>query len=362
MGKLAKNTKDAEKAASGALAAFDQINILQQEKPDTESTGGGGGGGGTMQMQEIPVPENFLVDLKQKILDWIKMVWDRVTQGAYDTLDGIKRVFGALAEWFVNNVWNPLVAWATPIWNRIKEIAAAAWDDLTKLWGRLKDVFLERVWGPLKTIAQAAWSDIQRLATIAWNVVKAVWNVASSWFKTTVIDPLKNGFKVALDWIKDKFTNIFDAVKNTVKNVINGIIGFINAMIRGVTSGINAIVRAVNSLSFKVPNNKMFGEYAGTSLGFNLSQVSTPQIPYLAKGGVIPPNSEFLAVLGDNKSQKEILAPEGLIRQIIQEEMGSMGNQEITINFAGTLGSLVREMKPYIDKEYQRIGKSLIKA
>jgi hypothetical protein len=42
--------------------------------------------------------------------------------------------------------------------------------------------------------------------------------------------------------------------------------------------------------------------------------------------------------------------------------MGSMGNQEITINFAGTLGSLVREMKPYIDKEYQRIGKSLIKA
>jgi len=34
--------------------------------------------------------------------------------------------------------------------------------------------------------------------------------------------------------------------------------------------------------------------------------------------------------------------------------------QEITINFAGSLGALVRELKPYIDKANIRTGKSLI--
>ena len=46
-----------------------------------------------------------------------------------------------------------------------------------------------------------------------------------------------------------------------------------------------------------------------------------PQIPYLAKGAVIPPNKEFLAVLGDQKHGTNIEAPEGLIRSIFQEEM-----------------------------------------
>ena len=48
-----------------------------------------------------------------------------------------------------------------------------------------------------------------------------------------------------------------------------------------------------------------------------------------------------------------------MIRQIIQEEVGRV-SADVTINFGGSLASLVRELKPYIDKENVRIGGSLI--
>ena len=44
-------------------------------------------------------------------------------------------------------------------------------------------------------------------------------------------------------------------------------------------------------------------------------------MPYLASGAVIPPRSEFMAVLGDQTSGNNIEAPEGLIRKIFREEI-----------------------------------------
>ena len=43
----------------------------------------------------------------------------------------------------------------------------------------------------------------------------------------------------------------------------------------------------------------------------------TPDVPHLARGAVIPPNQEFLAVLGDQKSGTNIEAPLGVIQQAV---------------------------------------------
>lgn len=52
------------------------------------------------------------------------------------------------------------------------------------------------------------------------------------------------------------------------------------------------------------------------------------RLPYLASGAVIPPRSEFLAVLGDQKHGNNIETPESLLRKIVREETGtrSAGN------------------------------------
>lgn len=45
--------------------------------------------------------------------------------------------------------------------------------------------------------------------------------------------------------------------------------------------------------------------------------------PSNRQGAVIPPNKEFMAVLGDQKSGNNIEAPESLIRRIVREESGN---------------------------------------
>ena len=87
--------------------------------------------------------------------------------------------------------------------------------------------------------------------------------------------------------------------------------------------------------------------------------VTAPQIPRLAAGAVIPPNAQFLAVLGDQRSGRNLEAPEGLIRQIIREEIGVI-ETNVRVQFEGSLGALVRELKPRIDAENMRIGRSLV--
>ena len=83
---------------------------------------------------------------------------------------------------------------------------------------------------------------------------------------------------------------------------------------------------------------------------------------FLANGAVIPPNQEFLAVLGDQKSGRNLEAPEGLIRQIMREELaGLMGGSEVNVNieFSGSLAQLARVLHPAITKEQKRIGGTL---
>jgi hypothetical protein len=80
-------------------------------------------------------------------------------------------------------------------------------------------------------------------------------------------------------------------------------------------------------------------------------------MPQMATGGVIPPNAQFAAILGDQRSGRNLEAPEALIRQIVREESGG---QNVHISFEGTLGELVRQLKPVIDQEDRRIGRSLI--
>jgi hypothetical protein len=160
---------------------------------------------------------------------------------------------------------------------------------------------------------------------------------------------IKDSFFKSLDSISEKFKSIFDSIQNFVKGSINNIIGFINSMITSVVGGLNGIIGGLNTVGKVVP-------------GFSaIATVTAPQIPRLATGAVIPPNAQFAAILGDQKAGMNLEGPESMFRRIVREESGNNGGQEITIKFEGTLGALVRELRPYIVKENSRVGVSLVK-
>jgi len=178
-------------------------------------------------------------------------------------------------------------------------------------------------------------------------VLKMLWVIIVWWFDNNVMKPIQRGAEKGLKAIVEGFANSFGRIPDIVKSALNRVIDFMNSMISRVTSGLNRMIGLANSVGSIVPGFQAMG------------QLSAPQIPRLASGAVIPPNAEFLAVLGDQKSGRNIEAPEGLIRQIINEEIGNI-EAKISVTFEGTMAALVRELNPKLKAENVRIGKSLI--
>ncbi len=118
---------------------------------------------------------------------------------------------------------------------------------------------------------------------------------------------------------------------SVIKSPVNLIISFMNAMLRGFQRMQNGFASAMNHMNIQLP--KWLQKFTGwSSVGFNIGISWSPNyIPYLAKGAVIPPNKEFMAVLGDQKNGNNIEAPESLIRQIVREESGGGQKQRIEI-------------------------------
>lgn len=84
--------------------------------------------------------------------------------------------------------------------------------------------------------------------------------------------------KTAWTSFKEFMSSLWSGIVNGAKSAVNGVISVINGMIRAVTNGINALFRLL-SFNVSLPGGK--------SIGLSLPQVTAPQIPYLAKGGVL---------------------------------------------------------------------------
>lgn len=142
--------------------------------------------------------------------------------------------------------------------------------------------------------------------------------------------------------------NLANGISNATSGItrtLNNVVGKVNSTIGNINSALSGIERAF-SFSYDVTGptgNRRWGYY-----NMSLPRVNT--IPYLAKGAVIPPRSEFLAVLGDQKQGNNIETPEALLRKIVREESGgqqSSGNVRFTaqINRRTVFDEIIEEAK-----------------
>jgi hypothetical protein len=438
---VAGSAEKAAKAAKGALAGFDEINVLQQ--PNEAA------GAGTMQFQEVAVPADYAKTvwesfktwfhdhIIQPIKDWIAQAWDslpdwfknlvahingfiitavgliisfistangfllttweKIKTKAGEVRDWIVEKWGKFSEWFKTTITEPLQQWFKETWEKvkqwasdtwqsivdkwnnaptwfqtlvdsikakfsdawenIKQKASDAWQSIVDKWNNAPEWFRTNVIESLKNKFSEVWENIKTWAGNAWENVKQIWANIGAWFTTNITDPIKEAFKTALDWVSEKWNTVFAGVTELVKNSVNTVIDFINGMISAIAGGLNSVIGSLNSISVEVPS--WVPVYGGQTWGINLPTVSAPQIPHLATGAVIPPNSRFLAMLGDQRSGTNIEAPADLIRQIVREEVGQQ-QTDISVSFGGSMGELVRMLQPEIKRETVRRGKLLI--
>lgn len=165
-------------------------------------------------------------------------------------------------------------------------------------------------------------------------------------------------WKKAWTGIKNIFKGIWDLMVSVVKTPINLIIGAINTLIDGCVRGINAVIGALNKLSFTIPD--WVPKYGGNKFGINIGTISAPRIPYLASGAIIPPNREFLAVLGDQKRGTNIETPESLLRKIMREELAKQKSSGGSYSFTAQINrrTLFEEFIKEAQMQQMRTGKN----
>lgn len=194
-------------------------------------------------------------------------------------------------------------------WDKIKEVAGAVWD-----WIKDKTItFADGIKSKLSDLAEkivSIWNGIKSSAKEKWD---AIWSTIKEVVKR-IVDGIVDKFKSA----RDKVVDTFEGIKNKVKEIFNKVIGIVNGAIGTVNGAISGIESAMSFGPWEVPTP--FGK---KTIGFSATFPRVPTIPYLAKGAVIPPRSEFLAVLGDQKQGNNIETPEALLRKIVREESGS---------------------------------------
>lgn len=240
-------------------------------------------------------------------------------------------------QWMIDFYENSL----KPIVESIKEALTSLWEEhLKPLWEESLKPLLGDLWETIKgtwdLIANLIGEIVKIIAPVVANILQMIAQFVDdiAGYVGGCIDVLKGIIEFITgifsgDWekawngIKDIFKGIWEMMVNLVKAPVNLIIGVINGMISGVVAGINLVVRAINSISVDIPD--WVPLVGGKHIGFNLSEVTAPQIPTLAKGGVL--TSPTLAMVGEYAgadNNPEIVTPQSILKETIDASNGEV--------------------------------------
>lgn len=303
----------------------------------------------------------------------IKSAWDTYGSGIVNGISG----FCASIRELISNLWDnflgPLIdgigATIDWLWN---EHLKYLWDNIVSFFASLTEAVLT-VWNNflspivnfvVTVVGPVIASVVNSIVSVIGTIIAVVSDVCSGIFKALeglmnfITGVFSGDWEKAWGGIKTFFKGIWDAIWGIVKGVINLIIDALNliwgavySVVAGIVNGIGGIAGALGSL---------FGQDWHFSM-----PTEPPLIPKLATGTVVPANyGEFLAVLGDNKSETEVVSPLSTMKQAFLEalaESGSTGGtRTINLNVMLDGSKIYSTIVKYNNANKRRTGKNAL--
>lgn len=332
----------------------------------------------------IPV----LVPIFESIWNTIKNVFGSIA----DTIGGIINTFKGLIDFIVgvftgdwSKAWEGIKTFFTGIWEAIKGFFETIWNALkgiVETYINIVKAQISTVLNAIKTIWENIWNGISGFVTTIWNAIKTAISNAINAIKSaisTVFNNIKNTVSNIFNSIKNTASNIWNTIKNNIVNAVtnikNGIVNTFQTAYNKITSifnniasfftgvwdrvrntfselgtkigdsmsgavkaGINGVLRSVENIVnkfIKMINGAL--DVINAIPGVNISKLNTLNVPKLAQGGYVKANTPQLAMIGDNKTQGEIVAPEDKMLDMIltalkmfkdQDDKPSNGNDD----------------------------------
>lgn len=190
-------------------------------------------------------------------------------------------------------------------WDTVKEVAGKCWEGIVSIWESACTWFDETIIQPITKLFTDIWDSVTNGASEAWDGIKSAFSSVATWFGDIFGDAwegVKNIFSVG----GEIFAGIQDGILDAFKEIVNAIIEGINTVVAIPFDGINAALTTIKDIS--IVGYKPFDW---------ISTIPVPQIPYLAKGAVLPANKPFLAMVGDQTHGTNVEAPLATIQEAV---------------------------------------------
>ena len=254
--------------------------------------------------------------------------WDQIKETAKNCWEGIKNAWNNAGQWFNEKIVIPIKNFFGNLWNNIKNTASGAWHGIKEVFSGIENWFSDKFQSARNGI-QNAFQNIgnwfQDRKNDITNAFGNVGNRFSNIFQeayngiTRIFSNIGNFFSGIWERVKNAFSNlginIGNAISDSVKSGINGVIGLIEKTINKAIKLINGAIGIINLIP-----------------GVNISKINRLSLPRLAQGGYVKVNTPQLAMIGDNRHQGEVVAPEDKIMSLYKkanQEMGLGNNKKV---------------------------------
>ena len=245
--------------------------------------------------------KNRVADLKARVIskaNEIKNRWNKVVSSVKGKIADMKaRIATKWAD--LKERWHNLRAHITNKVADFKAKIATKWADLKERWHNLRAKITNKV-ADFKAKIATKWADIKE----RWNNLKSHIQNKTADFKARIATAWAD-----LKWKWENLTSHFgDITANiglTLSTTWESAKGFINNAITGLNNQLNGIY-----WPSWVP-----------AIGGRRVLPWNP-IPWLAQGGYVERNTPRLAVIGDNKREGEIVAPESKLQAMADKAAG----------------------------------------
>ncbi len=395
MGSGAKSAKEMQKY----LANFDQIN--QIGTPDTDT---GGGGGGKMPSFDFDTSQFTALDaVFQGIYDWI-MQLKEITLEWWATLDfaplqtAFTNFINAILPliimvrdiltWLYENIILPLIGWliekalpavldlTTAVLNFINTALQPLISGLKTVWEQYLKPIVQWVGDKVVTVLEyvtelvdkfrQSWEEnaptIERIVIGVGNIISWLGRVFQ-WLIDDIVIPVLQALGLDAESFGDivggAFTLFVNAIAWSIEDAtwkMNAFLSALEGMVNGAIDNLNVFLNAISAVINAFAG---IGGVIGWKADLALPHIS---IPRLATGAVIPANSPFMAMLGDQKSGTNIEAPLDTIVQAFRmalSEQGTRQQEAVMVVDSTVFARLVYDLN---NQEGKRIGVDLVNA
>lgn len=263
----------------------------------------------TALLSNIEILADIFKDFVKKAVDSVP--WGQIALTAITLLsDAIKAGNKIITASFATLLVSSIAA--NPVVNFVVHAFQELGNAVRGFWNSVFDLFSVVIIPKFKYETE----NLVSLFRTAWTGIKLIWQNAPSWFNTIVSK------------IHDKFKDIAVKIGETITGTIKAAI---NAVLDNIETKINTFIDSINGV----------GSFINKLTGSDFTSISHIDVPHLAQGGYVRANMPQLAVIGDNKTQGEIVAPENKIVECVSTALQQYFGGAFINNLSNSIATAV---------------------